>query len=314
MEKEVGVRRISIIISIILVFSSLAAAQAYKGRGKFTGLVIDEEGTPLEGVTVKLFSVRSQSGFETTTNAKGEWRAFYVRGGTWNIDFEKKGYLPKKLAAEIKEFSKNPPIEVRMTEIEGFVISEDLMDDVNRGNRLFDDGNYEEAARLFEDLVAEDSEAYILNKNIGNSYFQLGDYAKAEEFYRKVLEKEPDNAEIMMLIGNTHSNRNDQTAALEWYGKIDIQKITDPTALFNIANSLFSQSNFEEALKYCRRALEVQPDSTDILHLTGLVNLSLGKNDDAAAAFENYLKHDPDSPRAGQVRSFLEYLKKKTVG
>ena len=303
-------RRIALLMTLLLTVLSLALAQGYKGQGKALGVVTDEAGKPLAGVKIKFFSVKAQSGFETTTNAKGEWKALYIRGGTWNIDFEKESYLPKKLAAEFKEFDRNPPVEVKLTRIEGFVILEALKEGVDRGNRLFDEQKYEEAARVFEDLAAKDPNAYILHKNIGNCYFQLQNYELAEQHYLQVLDKEPDNAEIMMLIGNTYSNRSDQAKALEWYGKIDILKITDTTALFNIANSLFSRSNFEEALKYGRRALELQPDSTDALYLTGLVSLNLGNKQEAIGAFERYLKLDPDSEKAAQVRSFLEFLKK----
>lgn len=296
-------------VMLLSVFS-WAAAQGYKGQGRANGLVTDEAGSPLPGVIIKFFSVKAQSGFETKTNDKGEWRALYIRSGIWHLDFEKEGYMPRKLSVEFKEHDRNPPIEVRLERVEGLVVFEALKEGVDRGNRLFDEQQYAEAARVFEELVANDANAYMFHKNIGNCYFQLQDYEKAEEHYLNVLDKEPDNAEIMMLIGNTYANRDDPTKALEWYGKIDVQAITDPTALFNIANSLFSRSEFEEALKYCRRGLEVQPDSTDILHLTGLINLSLGKNQEAVAAFERYLKLDDSSDRAGQVRNFLEYLKK----
>jgi len=288
----------------------LALAQGYKGQGRVSGIVTDEGGKPLEGVTVKLLSVKAQSGFETKTNAKGEWKAVYVRGGTWEIDFEKEVYLPKKISVDIKEHDRNPRIEIRLVKMEGFVISESLKARVNEGNQLFDAQKYEEAAQVFEQIVAEDPNAVILNKNIGNCYFQLQKYDLAEQSYLKVLEKEPENAEIMMLIGNTYSNRGDQAKALEWYGKIDIQKITDPTALFNIASSFFSQSSFAEALKYSRRAVEIKPDSTDALYLTGLICLNLGSKAEAIDAFEGYLKLDADSERARQVRSFLEILKK----
>ncbi len=303
-------RRFAILTVLTLLFGSLAWAQGYKGQGRVSGIVTDETGKPLEGVKVKLFSVKAQSGFETKTNAKGEWKALYIRGGTWDIDFEKEVYLPKQISVELTESNRNDLIEIKLVKMEGFVISESLKERVNEGNRLFDEQKYEEAAQVFERIVAEDPNAVILNKNIGNCYFQLQKYDLAEQYYLKVLEKEPDNAEVLTLIGNTYSNRGDQAKALEWYGKIDIQKITDTTALFNIATSFFSQSNFAEALKYSRRAVEIKPDSTDALYLTGLICLNLGNKADAIDAFERYLKLDADSERAGQVRSFLEILKK----
>ena len=43
----------------------------------------------------------------------------------------------------------------------------------------------------------------------------------------------------------------------------------------------------------------------------GSTYLNLQKNPEAITAFEDYLKIDPDSPRAVQVKAFIEYLKKK---
>lgn len=303
-------RRSVLLMVLILSSVSLAWAQGYMGQGRVNGIVTDEAGQPLEGVKVKLFSLKAHASFETLTNAKGEWKAVYIRGGAWNIDFEKEAYFPKKISVELMENARNGRVEIKLVKMEGFVISDSLKERVNVGNRLFDEGKYEEAVRIFEDISVQDPNAYILNKNVGNCYFELQRYDAAEKAYLRVLEKEPENAEIIMLIGNTYSNRGDQAVALEWYGKIDIEKITDSTALFNIASSFFAKSNFTEALKYARRAVELQPGSTDALHLAGLINLNLGDKAAAIEAFERYLKLDPDSERAAQVRGFLEFLKK----
>ncbi len=302
--------RIVLFLSLFLSILLPGAAQGYKGQGRAAGVVTDAQKKPLPGVTVKLFSLKGQSGFETVTDAGGEWRAAYIRGGGWNLDFEKEGYIPKKIVVELKDYARNPRIEVSLERIEGFVVLEALKEGVDSGNKLFDEGKFEEAAKLFEGLVAEDPNAYILYKNIGNCYFQLQRYDLAEESYLKVLAKEADNAEVMMLIGNTYSNRQDPAKALEWYGKIDIAKIIDPTVLFNISTAFFSQSNFAEALKYSQRAVEINPGSTDALYLTGLISLNLGNREQAIGAFERYLKLDSASERAAQVRSFLEFLKK----
>ena len=53
--------------------------------------------------------MKASAGFETETDAKGEWTAMYVRGGGWNVDLEKVGYMPKKLSVHITESLQNPP-------------------------------------------------------------------------------------------------------------------------------------------------------------------------------------------------------------
>jgi len=302
----------AITIALVLALSAgLAVAQSYRGQGRLRGKVTDEGGKPLEGVTVKLFSVRGQSGFEVKTNATGEWTANYIRGGAYNLDFFKVGYEPKSISTSIPERTDNPPVEITLKKAEGLMITDELRAELEAGNRLFEEKKFEEAAKLYEDLIAKNPDVYILYQNIGNCRFELQQYDLAEAAYRKVLEKEPENSGILLLIGNCFANRGQADAAMEWYNKIEFEKITDPTVLFNIGTSFTKQAKYEDALRYYKRSVEVQKDFLDGLYQLGLTYLTLGKNAEAIPPFEDYLKIDPDSPRADQVKNFLEFLKKK---
>lgn len=298
-------------VTLILLASTIILSQAYKGKGKIRGYVFDEEGNPLEEVKVNLYSLKAQSGFETVTDADGRWKAYWIRGGTWNIDFEKSGYMPRKMSAEIKEWSKNPDMEIKMEKVEGLVISEELKEKLRRGNELFTEEKYGEALESYKSILEEFPDGFIIHKNIGNCYFQMEKYDLAEESYRKVLEKDSSNNETMLLIGNTYANRGQDDDALEWYGKIEFEKIDDPIVLYNIGTNYYKISKFEEALKYYKRAVEIQDDFLDGLYQLGLAHLTLGNNQEAIDVFEDYLEHDPDSEKASQVRGFVEFLKKK---
>jgi Tfp pilus assembly protein PilF len=299
-------------IALLLALAAgLASAQSYRGQGRLRGKVTDEAGRPLEGVTVRVFSVRGQSGFEVKTNAAGEWTANYIRGGGYNLDFVKPGYEPRSISTSIPERTDNPPVEVTLKKAAGLMITDELKAELEAGNRLFEEKKFEEACKLYEDLLAKNPDVYVLYKNVGNCRFELQQYDLAEAAYRKVLEKEPQNPDIMLLIGNCYANRDLPEQAMEWYNKIEFEKITDPTVLFNIGLSFTKQSRFEDALRYYKRSVEVQKDFLDGLYQLGLTYLSLGKNAEAIPPFEEYLKIDPGSPRADQVKNFLEFLKKK---
>jgi tetratricopeptide (TPR) repeat protein len=69
-------------------------------------------------------------------------------------------------------------------------------------------------------------------------------------------------------------------------------------------------ANYEEALKYYQRSVEIKEDFLDGIYQLGLTYLTLGKNDEAITQFENYLKIDPDSEKANQVKGFLNYLRR----
>lgn len=301
------------VISLVLIccLGALSYAQDYKGKGRVIGYVFDEQECPLEGVKVKLFSHRVQNGFEVFTDKEGKWVASWIRGGGWDIDFEKIGYMPKKISINVQEYGRNPEVQVHLQKIEGLVITDELKAALNEGNNLFQEGKYEEAIAIYEKILEEYPDAYIINKNIGNAYFQIENYDEAESYYMKVLEKDPKNNEMMLLIGNCYTNRGENEKAFEWYNKIDFNEINDPVVLYNIGTNYYNLTKFEEALKYYKKAVEIQKDFQDGLYQLGLTYLTMGSYKESIEAFENYLKYDSESRRADQVKNFIEFLRTK---
>ena len=304
-------KKTAMVCGILIALALSLPAQDYKGKGRLSGIVTDEAGAPLEGVTVKLFNPAAQGGVTVTTDKSGKWLAAWIRSGSWNLDFSKIGYAPKKISVDISENKKNPEIELTLTKIEGLALTDDIMGQLGRGNELFESGDFAGALTVFEKLIAENPDAYPIYVNIGNCHFAQEKYDLAEASYLKVLEKDPQNAGAIIAIGNCYANRGESDKAMEWYAKIEFEKITDPVVLYNLGTNYYSSAKFEEALKFYRRAYEIQKDSVDALYQLGLTYVNLQKNAEAVAAFEDYLKLDPDSERAAQVKGFLEYLKKR---
>jgi TolA-binding protein len=304
-------KKTALLCSLIFIGALVLPAQDWKGKGRVGGLVYDEAGNPLAGVTVKLFSLKAQDGLSVKTDKSGKWLGAWIRSGGWDIDFEKIGYAPKKLYVEISESKKIPDITVTMTKVEGVGITDEVRDLLGKGNELFEKNDYDGALAVYQDLITKYPEAYPIYRNIGNCYFAQEKYDLAEENYMKLLEKDPKSVEAIIAIGNCHANRGDSATALEWYGKVEFEKIEDPIVLYNLGTSYYNNAKFVDALKFYQKAVEKQKDSVDALYQLGLTYLNLQKNVEAIAAFEDYLKIDGDSERAAQVKSFLEYLKKK---
>lgn len=290
---------------LALAFPRFSLAQGYQGKGRIRGFVYDESGQPLEKVKVKLFCLKASSGFSTETDKNGEWKALWIRGGKWNIDFEKIGYEPKKISVEVNEWGKNPDIEIKMKKIEGLIVTDEIKDALEKGNTLFDEKKYEEAIKIFEDILQQEPEAFIINLNIGHCYFQMEKYEKAIEYYQKVLDRQPENKNAMLGLGNAYLNMGKKEEALAWYSKIKFEDIDDPIVLYNMGNSFYENSMYEESLKYYERAVKLQDDFLDARYRLGLAYITLGKNEEALREFETYLKYDADSERASQVKGFI---------
>jgi Flp pilus assembly protein TadD len=304
-------KKIALVFSVIMVFALLLPAQDYKGKGRIGGVVTDEAGKPLDGVSVKLYNPRAGGGLTVKSDKNGKWLAAWIRSGSWNVDFEKIGYAPKKISVDISETQKNPPIEISLTKVEGLVLTDSIRDKLEKGNELFDQGDFAGAQAAYEAIVAESPDAFLIYMNIGNCHFAQEKYDLAEASYMKVLDKDPKNIDALIAVGNCYANRGESDKAMEWYAKVEFERIDDPIVLYNLGTHYYNNGKFEEALKFYQKAAEKQKDSTDALYQLGLTYLNLQKNAEAIAAFESYLKLDADSPRAAQVTSFLEYLKKK---
>lgn len=297
-------------LALIVAATSTVSAQDWKGKGRLGGIVLDQSGAPIEGVRVKLFSLKANEGTEVKTDKNGKWMAAWIRSGGWNVDFEKIGYAPKKISVDISESKKNPDIEIRLDKIEGLILTDEIKDLLTRGNEMFDAKDYAGALTVYQDILAKYPDAYPIQLNVGNCYFATEKYDLAEQAYQKLLEKDPKNVNAIIAIGNSFANRGDAGKAMEWYAKVEFEKIDDPTVLYNLGTSYYNNAKFEDALKFYKKAVEKQKDSTDALYQLGLTYLNLQKKVEAIAAFEDYLKADATSGRADQVRGFLDYLKK----
>lgn len=298
-----------IVISVSLLLCSPVFSQ-YTGKGKMQGLVTDESGIPLGDVKVKLYNHNAQGGFETKTNKNGKWKAYWIRGGRWDLDFEKTGYETKRVSAAIRQVGGKPhEVNVKLKKLVGLVVSKDVMKDLDRGNELFSAKKYDEAIPIYEQILLDSPESFIINQNIGNCYFQKKEYEKAIKYYKKVIEKENKHIKCLISIGNSHNNKGDKKKAIEWYQKIDISKIDDNIVLYNIGIFYFNSGDSTKAIEYLKQSVKIKEDFLDGLYWLGMAYMNVNKNTQAVETYKKYIEFDNDSERSNQVKEILKALK-----
>jgi len=302
-------KALMIALSVCIV-TTVLSAQEWKGQGRIPGIVVDEQGNPIEGVRIKFFCPKFEGGFETKSGKDGRWLGAWMRSGSWNIDFDKIGYSPAHKSLQMNQFEKYKEMKVVMRKIEGLVVSEDMRKDLTAANDLFDKKDYPAAIEAYKAFLAKYPDAYFIQRNIGNGYFLLEKYDEAEAAYKDVLAKNPNDIEALIGIGNCYSNRGNTEAAMEWYGKVSIDKLDDPNLLYSLGMSYFQTQKLPEAAAYFEKAVSLDENQLDALYQLGITYTAQNQKDRAIATFEKYLKIDPDSERAAQVKSFLDYLKK----
>ena len=304
-------KRIALFFILIITLIIPAFSQVYKGKGKMKGLVTGEDSKPIPNVKVKLFNLKAQSGYETKTDKEGVWKAFFIRGGQWHLDFLKEGYAPKRITSmNILEGSGKLYIieSIILTKIQGPVVSKDLLKEYEQGNDLYNEKKYKEALIVFNKVIAESPETYIIYLSIGNCYMKMDNYEKAIEAYKKVIEKDSKHLDTIIAIGNCYGNKNDSKSAMEWYKKIDESKIKDPIVLYNIGVFNFNANNSKDAVKFFELAIKADEQYLDAYYQLGLSYLGLAKMKEAILTFKKYLEFDSESKRSKEIKELIKQL------
>lgn len=80
-------------------------------------------------------------------------------------------------------------------------------------------------------------------------------------------------------------------------------------AVFQAGRVAYGNGDFESALEYFRRALELS-DRPALLFNVGMAATQLRRDREALEAFEAFLEAEPDAPNAAQVRARIEVLRR----
>ncbi len=269
-------------------------AQEWAGRGRAQGVVKDEEGNPIEGVSVTLRMGDLPDGPEAVaTNDKGRWAAGGLAGGDWTALIEKQGYLGAQGPVHVTEFGAAQSFEVRLTPDPGAAI------DV--GETLFAEGNYAAARAEYEkalpDMTAD--RAAALRSRIGDSYLAEGNRAAARAEYELALaDIGPEGkAHILLQIANSHQQEQNWSAARAAYEQVVPLLPPDDQVriLQQVARNYDAEENRAGAIATLERALTIAPDHPTLLQLIADL-LSREGRDDEAEAYLARIPADADLP------------------
>lgn len=105
---------------------------------------------------------------------------------------------------------------------------------VREGNRLYEDGRYQEAHQRYLEALAATPESPLIRYNDANALYKSEDFQRAAEEYQRAIES--GDADL---------------AASAWY---------------NLGNALYRQQQLEPSLEAYKQALRLRPDDIDAKH------------------------------------------------
>jgi Ca-activated chloride channel family protein len=130
-----------------------------------------------------------------------------------------------------------------------------LYDTVKKGNRLYQDGKFDEALKTYVDGQIEHADDLALKYNIAASHYKTKNYDEAVKGYLDIAASAKD-------------------AGLQ------------EKSLYNCGNALYQQGKLEESIEYYKKALGLNPDDQDAKHNLEFVQEELKKRKSEAKKTE----------------------------
>jgi Flp pilus assembly protein TadD len=150
-----------------------------------------------------------------------------------------------------------------------------------RGEALIEQGSYQQAAAMFEQLLADDPQNAKVHYYLALCRENLGDGTAAIEGYRQAIGLDPNLAEAHNNLGNLLLFSGDLAGAEKELSLYLEQNPDESGAHYNYGLVLEEMGELAEARQHYEKAIELDPE--DPAPLIGVADLTLSDGDPAGA-------------------------------
>jgi len=126
-------------------------------------------------------------------------------------------------------------------------------------NAYYDQQQYPQAIQYFEEALLRDSSDIKTYNNLGNSYDKTGNPQKAIPLFLKALHLKPEDAMAWTNLGVTYEHAGLRDSAIVAHTR-SVELSPSPLGYANLGNVLERAGQLEASEKYCRKALEMDPN------------------------------------------------------
>lgn len=196
--------------------------------------------------------------------------------------------------------------------VHGFKVEDDRLLASFYGNRAMEllAGGHVAAARAWLDQALElDPEEAVLWNNAGVLSQRMGDDAAAEARFLHAAARNPRLMSVLNNLVALYAGRGDATRAAYWKERADHVLRRDPFYQYSVAERSAEAGNYEEAVRYYRRAIAL--DSRERLFHFGLARAYtyLGKLGPAAKELDAAVKLSPEDVDRERFQAKLDALR-----
>lgn len=300
-------------VSLVAVCASAAHAQ----MGRVNGVVKDEAGQPLKGVTVTVDNPNIGQTMTSTTDDKGRFGLIGLRAGQWRFIAQAPGFGPEIGAMAVRMGGPNPPVTFVMKRVGvanfgalGGITNRDLQATLAAGDAAFEKEQWDQAIESYRAVLNRSSALAIVNLQIGEAQRRKRDFNGAIESYRALLVADPDNSQAHIGIAAAERERGNLAAAEAALIAAAQRAGAGREVFYELGELKLAANQPEEAAQWYRKAAAADPIWGKPRYKLGLDALKKGNNSDATTLLTEVIAVDPTSPEAALAKSSLELLKK----
>jgi Tfp pilus assembly protein PilF len=321
-------------LALVLGGASLGRAQAVCTA---EGYVLDAEGNPVPDVKVLLdYKGHDPRKYRTKTDKKGKFVHVNVYEGPYDITFTKEGVgevqvkdfrireiqpLEKAPTFRLGSARKPPEAPAPGADPAGAAAGPAapagpdpavMAADLQKAAEAFNAGRLDEAASVYEKVLAEAPGLALAHHNLGLIYKRKGDLPRAEAEFRKAAELKPDFADAHGALSVLLAGQGRTEAALAEAQAAVAAAPQNAQYLFNLGILQKDTGKAAEALETFTKLEALDAANVEVQYHIGTLLLGQGKVEEAVARLEKYVAAAPaDAPNAAAAKGIIAAMQKK---
>ncbi|MEM6792511.1 MAG: tetratricopeptide repeat protein [Acidobacteriota bacterium] len=181
----------------------------------------------------------------------------------------------------------------------------------NEGTAALRSGDYEVAKARLEEALAADPELMDAVKALAILSINQKDFARAAQLSDQYLTARPNDNDVTLkkIRWQSYSALGDAEKTATAFEAV---KAADPGAvakdLLEAAQVDFNGGNTDAAIARLEQVLELDPKRSEAHYWLGLCQVNQGKNAEARASLERFIKEAPQNPLAASAKDMLQYV------
>ena len=327
MRLNMWMARLGAVLAAVVMAASLEAQAWRGGNGRLDGTVVDEKGNPVADATVQL-RLNGQ-GPVLKTDKKGKWAVLGIVGGSWNVDVSAPGFEPKAGTAQVSEVLRAPSMKIVLQpavkkestgptiSVGGKTISAETAAAIEKGNQAMRAADQmREQWENCKNAPAPGKESPQAQEECAKAVEaqRSAKFKEAQQAFTQVLPELSDNQSILTNLELAYYLDGNFDEAVKYARKIVALDPNDSTSWMMIAKLELERGNFDagkEALSHIPE--EKLTDPMPFLNM-GILYYNKKHPSEAEEAFTKAIARRPSLAEAYYYRGLARYQAKNSAG